>query len=54
MASKVIPPLEEEGAEVDGMKEARGVAVLVCGYFNQNWASLHRTDGALKAPIKEK
>ena len=31
MASRVTPLAEEEGAEVDGAKEARGVVVLVCG-----------------------
>ena len=54
MASRVIPPLKEEGVVVDGMMEVGGVAISVCGYFNQNWASLHPTDGALKAPIKER
>ena len=29
MASSVIPPAEDEGAEVDGAIEVRGVAVSV-------------------------
>ena len=31
MASSVTPPVEEEGAEVDGVVEARGVVVSVRG-----------------------
>ena len=33
MASKVIPPAEEERAEVDRAEEAGGVAILVHGRF---------------------
>ena len=32
-ASRVTPPAEEEGADVDRMEEAGGVAILVRGYF---------------------
>ena len=42
MASRVIPPAKEEGAEVDGVEEAGGVAVSVCGCFGQSWALLRR------------
>ena len=54
MASRVTPPAEEGGAEVDRVKWAGGVAVLVHGYFGQSWASLRRTDTALMALMMEK
>ena len=40
MASRVTPPVEGE-AKVDGVEEARGVAILVRGRFSQSWASFH-------------
>ena len=46
MASRVTPPTEEEGAEVDGVEEAGGVAVSICGRFGWSWASLHLTIAA--------
>ena len=42
MASRVTP-FVEEGAEVDGVEEVGGVAVLVRGYFGRSLASLHLT-----------
>ena len=33
MALRVTPPAEEEGAEVDGVEEAGGVAISVRGRF---------------------
>ena len=30
MALSVTPPIEEKGAEEDGVEEAGGVAILVC------------------------
>ena len=33
MAFRITPPIEEEGAKVDGAKEAEGVAVSVHGRF---------------------
>ena len=33
MALRVTSPTEEEGAEVDGVEEAGGVAVSICGRF---------------------
>ena len=54
MASKVTPPAEEKGVEVDGMEQARGVTVSVRGCFNRSWALLHLTDIALMAPMMEK
>ena len=53
MTSKVTPPTEEEGVEVDEMEHARGV-VSVCGRFDQSWASLHLTNTTLMAPMMEK
>ena len=52
--SSVTPPLEEEGAEVDGMEGARGVAVSVHSRINQSWASLCQTDTALMTLMTEK
>ena len=54
MASSITPPLEEEGAEVDGMEGARGVAVSVHSRINQSWASLCQTDAALMTLMTEK
>ena len=48
--SRVTPPTEEEGAEVEGMVGARAYSVSVCGHFVQNWASLRRTETALMTP----
>ena len=36
MASRVTPPIEEEGVEVDGAEKAGGVAVSVRGLFGQS------------------
>ena len=54
MASKVIPPAKEEGAEVDRAEEAREVAVLVRGHFGRSWASLRLTVTASMAHMTEK
>ena len=43
MALRVTPPAEEEGAEVDGVEEAGGVAILVHGRFGRSWTLLHLT-----------
>ena len=52
--SRVTPPTEEEGADVDGVEEARGVAVSVRGRFGRSWALLCLTDASLMAPMIEK
>ena len=36
MASKVTPPTEEEGAEMDGVEDVERVAVSVRGRFGQS------------------
>ena len=54
MASKVTPPSEEEGAEVEGIAGAVGLVVSVRGYFDRSWASLHLTKAALMVPIMVK
>ena len=51
MASRVTPPLEEEGAKVEGMVEAGGSVISVHGHFGRIWASLRRTEAALMAPM---
>ena len=53
-ALRVTPPAKEEGADVDGAKNAGGVAVSVCGCFGQNWALLHLMVTASMAHIAEK
>ena len=45
--SRVIAPANEEGADVEGVEEARGVAVSV-------WASLRLTVAVFMAHIMEK
>ena len=52
MASRVTPPAEE-GAEVDGAEEARGVTVSIRGRFGRSWASLYLTVAASMAHIIE-
>ena len=54
MASRVTPPMEEEGVKVDEAEWARGVTVSVRGHFGRSWASLRLTDTALMAPMMEK
>ena len=54
MASRVTPPTEEEGAEVDGAEEAGGVTISVCGRFGRTWASLRLTVAVSMAHIGEK
>ena len=53
-ASRVTPSTEEEGADVDGVEEAGGVAISVCGHFGRSGASLHLTVAALMAHMTEK
>ena len=52
--SKVTPPTDEEGANVDGVKEVGGVAVSVRGHFDRNWAPLRLTVATSMAHIAEK
>ena len=54
IASRVTPPAEEEGADVDGVKEAGGVVVSVCGHFGRSWALLRLTVAASMAHMTEK
>jgi len=36
IASRVTPPADEEGADVEGVEEAGGVTVSVCCCFSRN------------------
>ena len=54
MASSVTPSAEDEGAEVDGVVEAGGVAVSIQGYFDLSYASLHLMVAASMALITGK
>ena len=39
-ATRVTTPADEEGADVEGAKEAKVVVVSVYGHFGQSWALL--------------
>ena len=58
MASRVTLDAEEEGAEVEGVKEEGGIAevarsiVSIHGCFGRSWASLCRMGLAHMAPTK--
>ena len=54
MALSVTPPIEEEGAEVDGVVETRGAAICVWGCFERSYARLCLTVAASMAHIYEK
>ena len=54
MASRVTPPAEDEGAEVDGVVEAGGAVVSVRGCLDQSYVVLHRTVAAFMAHMKVK
>ena len=45
MASRVTPPVKDEGAEVDRAEEAEGVAVSVRGRLDWSWALLRQKNG---------
>ena len=51
--SRVTPPSDEEGADVEEAEEAGGVVVFVCGLFGRSWVSLRLTVVAFMAHIKE-
>ena len=53
-ASRVTPPAEVEGADVDGVKEAGAVAVSVRGHFGQSWVSLRLMVAASMAQVTKK
>ena len=53
-ASRVTPPADEEGADVEEAKEVGEVAVSVHGRFGRSWASLHLTVVASMSHIGEK
>ena len=52
--SRVTPLADEEGAAVEGVEEARRVAVSVYGRFGQSWALLCLMVVAFMAHIGEK
>ena len=54
MASRVTPPAEDKGAEVDGAVEAGGVAVSIRGRLGLSCAVLHLMVAMSMAPIMEK
>ena len=54
ISSRVTPLTEEEGVDVDGVEEVRGVVVSVCGHFGRSWASLRLTVAASMAHMTEK
>ena len=54
MTSRVTPPIEDKGAEVDGEVEAEGVAVSIRGHLGLSCASLCRTIATFMAFITGK
>ena len=52
--SRVTPPADEEGADVEGAEEAGGVAVSIHGNFSRSWASLRLTIATFMAHMTEK
>ena len=54
MASSVTSPVEVERANVDGVVEAGGVTISVCGRIGRTWASLRLTVAVSMAHIGEK
>ena len=54
MALRVTPPAEDKGVEVEGVEEARGVTISVCGHLGHSWATLRQTIAASMAHITEK
>ena len=54
MASSVTPPAEDNGAEVDGVVEARGAVVCVWGCLGLSYAALRLAVAASMSPIMEK
>ena len=54
IASRVTPPVDEEGADVEEAKEAGRVAVSICGCFGRSWASLRLTIAASMAHMTER
>ena len=53
-ASRVTPPANEEGVDVDGPEEAEGVTISIRGHFGRSWASLRLTVAASMTHIVEK
>ena len=54
MALSVTPPVEDEGAEVDGEVEAGGATIFVRGYLSRSYAALHQTEAASMAHMNVK
>ena len=54
IASRVTPPTEEEGADVEGAEEVGGATVYVWSRCGLSYASLYQTVVASMAPITEK
>ena len=53
-ASRVTPPADEEGVDVEGVEEAKGFTVSVHSRFGRSWALLRLTVSASMAHIIEK
>ena len=54
ITSRVTPPIEEEGVDVEGAEEVGEVAVCVWGHRSLSYASLRQTVAVSLAPITEK
>ena len=53
-ASRVTPPLEEEGAEVEGAERVGRSVISVRGRFGRSWTLLRRTGIAFMTPMTKK
>ena len=54
IASRVTPPVDEEGADVEEAEEAGRVTVSVRGRFSRSWASLRLTIAASMEHMTER
>ena len=54
ITSRITPPVDEEGANVEGAEEVGGVAISVYGRFGRSWASLRLIVAVSMANIIEK
>ena len=54
ITSRITPPVDEEGANVEGAEEVGGVAISVYGRFGRSWASLRLIVAMSMANIIEK
>jgi len=52
--SRVTPPIDEEGVDMEGAKEVGGATVFIHGCFGRSWASLRLTIATSMTHMTEK